>query len=138
MKFQNFLKKHTVKFSRFSLFLIYFWFGVLKIFGQSPASQLVKDLFDVTLSNFLSFSTFFVLFSFFEIAIGISFLFPKLTKISLYATFLHIITTFIPLLFLSNQTWSALFVPTFEGQYIIKNLLIISLALMIFKDYNKN
>ncbi len=130
----EFFSKYAVSFSRFSLFLIYFWFGILKIVGQSPASELVHHLFDKTLASFISFDIFFVLFSLFEVGIGISFLFPKLIRLSLYATLVHMFTTFMPLILLANEAWTAAFVPTFEGQYILKNFIIISLVLMLVKN----
>ena len=44
---------------------------------------------------------------------------------------LHMIMTFMPLFMLPEVTWSAFLVPTLEGQYIIKNLVIISGAIGI-------
>jgi uncharacterized membrane protein YkgB len=38
------------------------------------------------------------------------------------------VTTFGPLYFLPSETWTGFMVPTLEGQYIIKNLLIIAAA----------
>ncbi len=44
---------------------------------------------------------------------------------------LHMITTFMPLFLLPSITWAGFFVPTLEGQYIIKNLVIIAAAIGI-------
>jgi hypothetical protein len=40
-------------------------------------------------------------------------------------------TTFGPLVLLTEETWQSFLVPTLEGQYIIKNLVIISTAIGI-------
>jgi uncharacterized membrane protein YkgB len=45
--------------------------------------------------------------------------------------FIHMVTTFGPLVFLPSETWSGFMVPTLEGQYIIKNLVIIATAVGI-------
>jgi hypothetical protein len=39
--------------------------------------------------------------------------------------------TFLPLVTLPAVTWQGAFLPTMEGQYIIKNLLIISGAMVV-------
>jgi len=127
----SFSRSAFVPFARFSLFVIYFWFGVLKIAGVSPASELVQQLFDKTMSFVMPFDTFFVLFSVFEILIGLLILFPQLTRLAVSLIFLHMFSTTLPLVMLPHVVWQAPFVPTLEGQYIIKNLLIIACALGI-------
>jgi uncharacterized membrane protein YkgB len=44
---------------------------------------------------------------------------------------------FSPLVILPNETWQKTLVPTLEGQYIIKNLVIIALALVIGAHLSK-
>ncbi len=135
----HFLTKKSVMFlSRFSLFLIYFWFGILKPLGLSHANELVHTLFQHTfLSSFFSAQQFIFLFGLFEVLIGIFFLFPSLTKLSVFLTFFHIFTTFLPLFILPQITWSSLFVPTLIGQYILKNLAILSLVSLLFLESKK-
>jgi hypothetical protein len=41
------------------------------------------------------------------------------------------ITTFMPLFLLTEETWSGFLIPTLEGQYIIKNLVVIAAAMGI-------
>lgn len=123
-------RKGTVPFARFALFVVYFWFGILKVVGESPANPLVSDLLGKTMP-FMTFDTFIVLFGLFEVLIGILFLFPRFTKFSIFLLCIHMITTVMPLFVLTGVTWSKPFVPTLEGQYIIKNLLIIATALTI-------
>lgn len=116
--------------ARISLFLIYAWFGALKVIGQSPASPLVQDLQEKTLS-FVNFDTFMILFGLLEIGIGALFLWRGKEKIALIVMLLHMGTTLLPLIILPGDVWQHPFVPTLEGQYIIKNLALISLALCI-------
>jgi uncharacterized membrane protein YphA (DoxX/SURF4 family) len=116
--------------ARVALFVIYFWFGLLKLIGLSPAESLVRSLFERTIP-FVPFSVFYIGFSLFECVIGILFLIPKATRVVIPLFLLHMITTFLPLIFLPQLTWQAPFALTLEGQYIMKNLALIALAMVI-------
>lgn len=126
----GFFRKISVPLARFGLFIIFFWFGMLKVLGLSPASPLVEALFRETIP-FMTFATFNVLFGGFEALIGVLFLKRGLERIVIPLLFLHMITTFMPLFLLPQVTWSGFMVPTMEGQYIIKNLVIIAAAVTI-------
>ncbi len=133
------LKQYSVLLSRVSLFIIYFWFGILKVIGLSPASGIVQELFSKTLAHIpvisnMPSSNFLVLFGVFEVIIGILCLIPGKEKWATYAFTAHIITTGLPLLFLGKSVWSGVFVPTLEGQYIIKNLALIACVLTIWTN----
>jgi hypothetical protein len=128
------IQKISTPFARFAIFAIYFWFGLLKLIGESPASPMVKTLFGETMGKMfqsLPFAQFMILFALFEMLIGVSFLIPKLDKLSFVLLALHLVTTTMPLFLLSGMIWTKPWVPTLEGQYIIKNLAIIGLALSI-------
>jgi len=126
----GFFHKITEPISRLSLFVIFFWFGILKVIGASPASPLVQALFERTIS-FMSFDVFIVLFGIFEMLIGVLFILKKYDRIAIPLLFLHMITTFMPLFLVPEATWSGFLIPTLEGQYIIKNLVIIATAINI-------
>lgn len=116
--------------ARFGIFLVFFWFGALKVVGLSPASPLVQELFERTIPV-MPFSTFIVLFGLVECAIGILFLIPRWERVAIAALVFHMTTTLMPLFLLPQATWSGFLVPTLEGQYIIKNILIIAAAIVI-------
>ncbi len=99
----NYYLKILLPMSRVSLFIIYFWFGILKVLGLSPASDLIKNLFERTIP-FMSFETFLICFGIFECLIGIFFLIKGLEKVVLPMFIIHMITTFGPLLFLTEET----------------------------------
>ncbi len=130
-KIINFAQKFNISFARFAIFLVYVWFGLLKVFALSPATPLVHKLFDQTLSGILPFATFNILFGLFEVLIGVLFLFPKLTRIVLVLLVIHLVTTMMPLVILPHEVWTGFLTPTLEGQYIIKNVLIIACAITI-------
>ncbi len=117
-------------FARFSLFLIYFWFGATKIFTISSANEIVAALLDKTLP-FVPFEYFILFLGFSEMMIGLFILFPKYSKIMFGVVLLHAVATMMPVLLLPNMTWESFLNPTLEGQYMIKNLALISLAGML-------
>jgi uncharacterized membrane protein YkgB len=126
----NFFRQVSVPIARIGLFIVYFWFGILKVFDMSPASPLVQALFEKTISG-IDFGTFMILFGIFECIIGIMFLLPKVERIVIPLLFFHLILTTGPLIMLPAATWTAPFVPTLEGQYIIKNVLIVAAAILV-------
>lgn len=126
--------KSAIQFSRISLFIIYFWFGLLKVLGVSPAEGLVDHLYELTLTSLIDFRAFFILFGLFECVLGLIWLYPKWTKWALYLMILHLTLTILPVFVLPNDTWQNYFTPTLVGQYIIKNLVLLSSALVIFKS----
>ena len=115
---------------RLALFILYFWFGFLKVLGSSPANDLVEALLRETMP-WIEPVVFITILGLYEMLIGALFLFPKLDRVVIPLLVTHLITTFGPFVFLPKIVWQELFVPTLEGQYIIKNLAIIALAIGI-------
>jgi uncharacterized membrane protein YkgB len=122
--------RNAVRMARVAFFVVYSWFGILKVLGASPAIPLVDDLLAATLP-FVSPETFNVLFGAFEAALGVLFLSPRFDQIVIPLFLAHMFTTFLPLVVLPAAAWSAPFVPTLVGQYIIKNVALIALAAII-------
>lgn len=116
---------------RISFGIIFFWFGILKPFGLSSAETLLKAT--VAWMPFGSPENWLIVIGWWEVIIGICFLFKKTTLIAIALLFLQMMGTFMPLLFLPEITFqnNNFLLPTLEGQYIIKNLMIISAALVI-------
>ncbi len=123
--------KNNKNLIRISLFIIFFWFGLLKPLGLSAAEQLVLDT--VYWMPFFSAHTWLSIIGWWEVIIGLCFLFEKTTKVALLLLLLQMTGTFMPLVILPDITFqnSNFFTPTLEGQYILKNILIIAAALII-------
>lgn len=126
----HFFQRYSMPVARFGLFLVFFWFGILKVLGLSPAGPLVEALFHQTIT-FMSFGTFYLLFGLFEMLIGILFLIKGAERIVIPLLLFHMVTTIMPLFMLTDTTWQRFMVPTLEGQYIIKNIVIIACAMGI-------
>ena len=129
-KFFLFLRKISMPLARVAFFIVFFWFGVLKILELSPAEGVVHTLYQHTVP-FIPWKVFVFLFGAYECVIGIIFLFPGKEKWALYMLVPHMITTFGPLVILPKLVWKGFMVPNLIGQYIIKNLVIIALAIFI-------
>ena len=122
---------------RIPLFIIFFWFGILKVLKMSPATELIIDT--VFWMPLLSAENWVVIIGYWEMAIGLCFLNKKTTLIAVILMFLQMSGTFLPLVILPEITFqnSNPFLPTLEGQYIIKNIIIITAALIIGRSYLK-
>jgi hypothetical protein len=124
----SFVKRISAPFARIALFIVFFWFGLLKIIYTSPANSLISALLEKTMP-FIAFDQFIVLLGIYEMTIGAAFLFSRLERLAMILLLPHMLLTFLPLVLLIDISWQSFFVPTLEGQYIIKNLAIIALAL---------
>ncbi len=116
--------------SRLALFVVFFWFGALKVFAESPANPLVQELLLKTLPG-VPFQSFIIFLGCFEMVLGILFLIRGLERLAIVVLLAHMLTTVIPLFVLPHLTWGGFLMPTLEGQYIIKNIVIIALGIGI-------
>lgn len=112
---------------RYSLAIIFIWFGLLKPLGLSPAEELVaKTVY------WMSPDIFVPILGWWEVMIGVCMLYRPLIRLSILLLFLQMGGTILPLFILPEVCYTEFpFGLTLEGQYIIKNLLIISAALVI-------
>ncbi len=118
------MERYGFFFLRFSLGAVFIWFGILKPLGLSPAMELVER----TVYWFPP-QLFAPILGWWEVAIGLGLLFRPLIRGALFLMFLQMPGTMLPLVLLPEVCFSQFpFAPTLEGQYIIKNLVLISAA----------
>ena len=118
--------------NRAMIAVVYIWFGFLKVLGTSPAEGLVTKLFNLTLEPYMGIQTFLVILGIGECTIGFLWLSPRLTKLAFGLMIVHMFTTFMPVIFLPNETWQSFFNLTLTGQYIIKNVVLLSAAWFVY------
>ena len=124
----KFMSKWGITFLRYSLGIIYIWFGILKPFGLSPAQELVEN----TVYWFDNPKTFVPILGWWEVVIGLTMCIKPLIRVSIFLLFIQMPGTFLPLILLPEVCFNNFpFGLTLEGQYIIKNLIIISAALVV-------
>jgi uncharacterized membrane protein YphA (DoxX/SURF4 family) len=118
---------------RISLGVVFFWFGFLKFFpGLSPAQTLAGNTIAQLSFGWLSPETAVLLLAVWECLIGIGLLFGLFLRATLFLLWLQMLGTITPLFLFPELCFvSVPFVPTLEGQYIIKNMVLISAGLVI-------
>jgi len=132
LRIATFMKGHGLTALRLSLVVIFIWFGILKPLGLSPAEPLV--LMTVDWMPVLSPEGWLAVIGWWEVLIGVMFISRRTIRIAIALLAMQMVGTFMPLVLLPEVTFQPgriPYGPTMEGQYIIKNLLIISAAIVI-------
>ncbi len=129
----HFMAEHGVLALRLSLGLVFFWFGVLKFFpGLSPAQTLAADTIARLSFGLVPASTAVPLLAAWEVAIGLGLLSGVWLRATLFLLWAQMLGTVTPLVFFPELCFTRVpYAPTLEGQYIIKNLVLISAGLVI-------
>ena len=127
------MEKHSVDLMRIALAVVYIWFGTLKIFGMSPAGDLVeKTVFWFRPEIFIP------VLGICEVLIGVGLLIKRLIPYTIVLLLLHMTATLFPFFILKNSCFEEFpYGPTLVGQYIIKNLVLVAGAFVIAGKYNK-
>ena len=126
-KIVSFMGKVGIPFLRVSLALIFIWFGILKPLHLSSANDIVvKTVYWFNPGWFVPF------LGWWEVLIGVCLLYKPLIRFGIFIMFLQMAGTFLPLILLPDIIYVKFpFVMTLEGQYIIKNLVLIGAAIVI-------
>ncbi|MBW6478145.1 MAG: DoxX family protein [Bacteroidales bacterium] len=118
---------------RISIGIIFFWFGSQKFFpGISSAEDLATRTIDVLSFGIVQAPYSMPILATWETLIGLGFLTGKFFRTTIVLLYLQMAGTIFPLFVFPDETFYMVpFVPTIEGQYIIKNIIILSAALVI-------
>jgi hypothetical protein len=117
---------------RVSLGVVFVWFGIPKFWsGVSPADQLAVRTMGVIDGHTVPPGVARVLLACMETSIGIGLLTASFLPIVLAMLAVQMAGTLTPLLLFRHEMWTRVLVPTLEGQYIIKNFVLISAAIAI-------
>lgn len=121
---------------RWSIALCYIWFGALKFFpGLSPAEALAGRTITALTVGLIHGQVAMVLLACLECAIGFALLTRSGSRAGLHVLLAHMLFTFSPLFLFPDICFTqAPFALTLVGQYIIKNLVIASVAWLILKQ----
>jgi uncharacterized membrane protein YphA (DoxX/SURF4 family) len=123
----SWMERHGYCLLRIAMGIIFIWFGALKPLGLSPAEALVAKA-----TAWIPVPGFLYILAAWEIAIGICFLFKRLTRWAVVLLFLHMPGTLLPLITLPDEVFVRFpYGLTLEGQYIIKNLVLIAAGIVI-------
>ena len=118
---------------RVSLGVIFVWFGVLKFFpATSPAEVLAGDTIEFLTFGLLDRRLALVILAAWETLIGLGLITGIAMRTTLALLFIQMPGTVMPLFVFPELTFAdPPFVLTIEGQYIIKNAVLVSAGLVI-------
>lgn len=122
------MARYGIVIMRVGLGIIFFWFGALKLFpGLSPAEELVRNT-----TYFVDPDIFIPVLAVWEMVIGLGLIFNIFMRVTLLLLFLQMPGTALPLVILPDAVWTQFpYGLTLEGQYIVKNLVLIGAGLVL-------
>ena len=129
----NWMAKKGVFLLRISIGIIFLWFGVLKFFpGLSPAEELATSTIQLLTFNYVPENIILYTLAFWETIIGIGLIFNLYMRETLLLLYLQMLGTLSPLFLFPNAVFTKFpYALTIEGQYIVKNLIIISAGIVL-------
>ncbi len=129
----NWMAKYSILLLRISLGIVFFWFGVLKFFpGLSPAQELATDTISKLSFGAVQPNLSLPILATWECLIGLGLITNRFMRATLLLLLVQMLGTITPLFLFPAEAFGHFpYAPTLEGQYIIKNLVLISSALII-------
>ena len=127
------LARYSLPFLRIGMGIVFLWFGALKFFpGLSPATDLAVRTIDVLTFGLIPGNISLILLATLETAIGAGFLTGRYMRLTLALLVFQMAGTLTPLTLFPREAFMVFpYAPTLEGQYIIKNLVLIGAGLVI-------
>ena len=128
MRVTTWMARYGLTLMRVALGVVFFWFGALKLWpGLSPAEDLVRNTI-----YFVNPDLFLPVLAVWEMLIGLGLLTGKFMRTTLLLLFLQMPGTALPLLILPEVCYTVFpFGLTLEGQYIVKNLALITAGIVL-------
>lgn len=129
----SFLYRNQFRLLRYSIGILFVWFGMLKFFpGVSPAEDLATDTIRILSFGILQKAVSLKLLALLEVGLGVLLIFTKEYRFTFWLLLFHMAATIMPLFILTEVTFKVIpFQLTIEGQYIIKNFVIICAAFIL-------
>ena len=127
------MAEHGVWLLRVSLGIVFFWFGVLKFFpGLSEAEGLATETIRILTFGLVPPTVSIYILAVWECLIGLGLIFGLFMRGTLFLLWLQMVGTITPLFLFPHETFAQIpYAPTLEGQYIIKNIVLITAGIVI-------
>jgi len=127
------MARHGITLTRLALGIVFFWFGALKLIpGWSPAEGLATRTMARLTFSAIAPGTALIVLAVWEVLIGLGLLTGKFLRVTLLLLWVQMLGTLTPLVLFPGETFRVPpIAPTLEGQYIIKNLVLITAALVV-------
>jgi DoxX. len=124
---------HGLLLLRLALGAVFLWFGALKLIpGASPAEMLAGQTIERLTGGLIASATALPILAVWEVAIGVGLLIGRWMRVTLLLLFVQMLGTITPLVLFPTETFAHFpWAPTLEGQYIIKNVVLVSAAIVL-------
>lgn len=118
---------------RLSLGFVFLWFGFLKFFpGLSPATDLATRTIEALSFGLIGPDVSIYILAVWECLIGLGLIIGRYMRVTLLLLFLQMLGTLTPIFLFPNEVFVHIpYAPTLEGQYIIKNAVLISAGIVL-------
>jgi uncharacterized membrane protein YphA (DoxX/SURF4 family) len=118
---------------RLSLGVVFLWFGALKFFPDaSPAQELATRTIHTLSGGLVPVSVSMPVLAGWECLIGLGLLVGRGLRGILLLLYVQMLGTLTPIVLFPDKVFTRIpYVPTLEGQYIIKNLVLISAGIVV-------
>ena len=129
----SWMNRYGLLLLRISVGIVFVWFGVLKFFpGVSAAQDLAIRTIELLTFGLVPEALIINGLALWEVVIGIGLISGKFMRETLLLLFLQMIGTFAPIFLFPDEVFNHIpYAPTLEGQYIIKNIVIISAGIVL-------
>lgn len=127
------MARHGVRLLRVTLGVVFLWFGFLKFFpGLSPATELATRTIEVLTFGHVPPRAAITVLAAWESLIGLGLIFGVAMRATLFLLFVQMLGTITPVFLFPELVFTRIpYAPTLEGQYIIKNIVLVSAAIVI-------
>ena len=124
---------HGLLLVRLALGIVFLWFGALKLFpGASPAEELAGRTIETLTGGLVPRATALPVLAVWEVAIGVGLLVGRGMRVTLLLLFVQMLGTITPLFLFPAESFTTFpLAPTLEGQYIIKNVVLVAAAIVL-------
>jgi len=127
------MARYGIVLLRVSVGIVFFWFGILKFFPTlSPAEDLAARTISTLTFGLVGPQISLPVLAAWEVLIGLGLITGLFMRATLLLLVLQMLGTITPLFLFPAETWTVFpIAPTLEGQYIIKNLVLVSAGIVI-------
>lgn len=132
-KITRWMARYGILLLRLSVGIVFLWFGALKFFPElSPAEDLATRTINQLTFGLISEDVALVILAIWECLIGIGLIFGVFLRATLLLLFLQMLGTITPIFFFPDEVFTRFpYALTLEGQYIVKNMVLISAGIVI-------
>ena len=133
IRITNWLARHGITILRVGLGAVFLWFGILKFVpGVSAAEELAGRTIEILSFGLIDPAVSRIMLACWESVIGLGLMTGYQIRATLLLLVLQMLGTLTPLVLFPAETFAHLpYAPTLEGQYILKNVVLIGAGLVI-------